>query len=165
MATSFESRSCISLPRPSLSSSLKSASSMTPLRSLASASLPMILLILSPISLSPLSAHHVGEAAALGHLDERVGLAGVLVRDVLHEEQRQDVVLVLRGVHAAAQFVAALPEGAVELGFLEGHGSTLVGQGRGSAGLSIASCLTCGKGHRTCSAEVWRHMCVRPANE
>ena len=56
-----------------------------------------------------------------GHLDQGVGLAGVLVRDVLHEQQRQDVVLVLGGVHAAAQLVAALPERAVELGFLQGH--------------------------------------------
>ena len=65
---------------------------------------------------------HVGEAAAFGNLDNRVGLAGVLVGDVLHEEQREDVVLVLRGVHAAAQFVATGPEGGVEFGFLEGHG-------------------------------------------
>ena len=57
-----------------------------------------------------LQGHHVGEAAPGGHFDDRVGLAGVLVRHVLHEQQRQDVVLVLRGVHAAAQFVAALPE-------------------------------------------------------
>ena len=56
MATRLERRSTISLPLPSLSASLKSATSITPLRSLASASLPMILLILSPISLSPLSA-------------------------------------------------------------------------------------------------------------
>ena len=56
MDTRLESRSTISLPLPSLSASLKSATSITPLRSFASASLPMILLILSPISLSPFSA-------------------------------------------------------------------------------------------------------------
>src|SRR5207249_19430 len=33
-------------------------------------------------------------------------------------------------VHAAAQLVAALPEGAVELGFLQGHGSAFVLQCR-----------------------------------
>ena len=33
----------------------------------------------------------------------------------------QDVVLVLGGVHAAAQFVAALPERGVDLGFLQCH--------------------------------------------
>ena len=49
------------------------------------------------------------------------GLAGVLVADVLDEQQDEDVVLVLAGVHAAAQFVAARPEGGVEFGFLEGH--------------------------------------------
>ena len=83
----------------------------------------MILLILSPISLSPLSFTMSAKLPPFGHLDQRVGLAGVLVRHVLHEQQRQDVVLVLRGVHAAAQLVAALPEGAVELGFLQRHGS------------------------------------------
>ena len=51
----------------------------------------------------------------------RIRLAGVLVADVLDEQQDQDVVLVLAGVHAAAQFVAARPEGGVEFGFLEGH--------------------------------------------
>ena len=57
MPTRLESRSTISLPLPSLSSALKSATSMTPFRrSLASASFEMILFILSPISLSPLSA-------------------------------------------------------------------------------------------------------------
>ena len=49
------------------------------------------------------------------HLDDRIGLAGVLVRHVLHEQQREDVVLVLRGVHTAAKFVAAASERAIEL--------------------------------------------------
>jgi hypothetical protein len=57
MATSLVSRSTISLPRPSFSSSLKSARLMAPFKlSLASASRPMILLIRSPISLSPFAA-------------------------------------------------------------------------------------------------------------
>ena len=68
-----------------------------------------------------LERHHVGEAAALGHVEQVVLLAGGLVGDVFHEQQDEDVVLVLRGVHAAAQLVAAFPEGAVEFGFLEGH--------------------------------------------
>ena len=72
MPTSFERRSTISLPVPSLFSSLKSATSMTPLRSFASASRAMILLILSPISLSPLSATMSAKLAALGHVDQRV---------------------------------------------------------------------------------------------
>ena len=69
-----------------------------------------------------LELHHVGEAAALGHHDDRIRPAGVPVRDVLHEEQGQDVVLVLRGVHAAPKLVAALPERGVELGLLQRHG-------------------------------------------
>ena len=35
------------------------------------------------------------------------GMPGVLVADVLDEQQDQDVVLVLAGIHAAAQLVAA----------------------------------------------------------
>ena len=54
--------------------------------------------------------HHIGETTVRGHFDERTGLASVFVRDVLHEQQRQNVVLVLGGIHAAAQLVAALPE-------------------------------------------------------
>ena len=64
---------------------------------------------------------HVGEAAAWRHLDQRVAAPGVLVGDVFDEQQDQHVVLVLAGVHAAAQFVAGLPQGGVELGFLQGH--------------------------------------------
>ena len=45
-----------------------------------------------------LEPRHVGEAAAIGHFDQRIRPAGVLVGDVLHEQQGQDVVLVLRGV-------------------------------------------------------------------
>jgi hypothetical protein len=45
----------------------------------------------------------------------------VLVADVLDEEQDEDVVLVLAGIHAAAKLVAAGPERGIELGFLEGH--------------------------------------------
>ena len=40
----------------------------------------------------------------------------------IHEEQRQDVVLVPGRVHAAAQLVAASPERRVEVGFSDGHG-------------------------------------------
>ena len=68
----------------------------------------MTLLILSPISLLPLSGDHVVERAARRDLDQAVRVGLGLVRDVLHEQQRQDVVLVLAGVHAAAQLVSTL---------------------------------------------------------
>ena len=68
-----------------------------------------------------LEGDHVLEAGARRDRDRGVGLARVLVADVLDEEQDEDVVLVLTGVHAAAQFVAAGPERGIELGFLEGH--------------------------------------------
>ena len=73
--------------------------------------------------LGPLEVDHVGEASPGRHRDVgEVAAPGVLVRDVLHEEQREDVVLVLGRVHAAAQLVAALPERGVEVRFAEGHG-------------------------------------------
>ncbi len=53
--------------------------------------------------------------------DWGVGLAGVFVADVFHEQQDEDVILVLTGVHAAAERVAALPKGAVEFGFFQGQ--------------------------------------------
>ena len=74
--------------------------------------------------LGPLERHHVGEAAAGRDRDVGVRVAGVrvLVRHVLHEEQREHVVLVLGRVHPPAQLVAAPPQRRVEVGFAEGHG-------------------------------------------
>jgi len=69
-----------------------------------------------------LEGHHVGKAGASGNLDWCEGLAGEFVADVLDEQQDQHVVLVLAGVHAAAQLVARGPEGGIQLGFLDGHG-------------------------------------------
>jgi len=68
-----------------------------------------------------LERDHIAEAAAGRDLDEGLGLARVAVRDVFDEEEDEDVVLVLGGVHPAAELVAARPEGGVELGFLDGH--------------------------------------------
>ena len=68
-----------------------------------------------------LERDHVLEVRACGDGDRRERLAGVLVADVLDEEQHKNVVLVLAGVHAAAQLVAAGPEGGVELGLFQGH--------------------------------------------
>ena len=89
---------------------------------MASASALMTLLIPSPISLVPLSATMSAKLPPGGTVISAKSRSGVLVRDVLHEEQREDVVLVLGRVHAAAQLVAALPERGVEVGFSEGHG-------------------------------------------
>ncbi len=70
-----------------------------------------------------LEGDHVLEARALGDDDRRgeVVAVAVLVGDVLDEQHEQDVVLVLAGIHAAAQFIAGGPEGGVEVGFLDGH--------------------------------------------
>ena len=71
-----------------------------------------------------LEGDHVLEARALGDRDRRgeVVAVAVLVGDVLDEQHEQDVVLVLAGIHAAAQLIARGPEGGVEVGFLDGHG-------------------------------------------
>jgi len=69
----------------------------------------------------PLERDHVFETGALRDGDRRELLLCVLVADVLDEEQHQHVVLVLAGVHAAAERVATGPERGVELGLLEGH--------------------------------------------
>ena len=53
-----------------------------------------------------LQRDHVGETATLGHVEQVVLLAGGFIGDVFHEQQDENVILVLRGVHAAAQFIA-----------------------------------------------------------
>ena len=81
----------------------------------------IFLLIWSPMSGLPLSATMSLKLAPFGIVDRRIRHAGVFVADVLDEQQDQDVVLVLAGVHAAAQLVATGPKGAVEFGFFESH--------------------------------------------
>ena len=61
------------------------------------------------------------KAPARGHLDQGVGIAGILVGDVFDEQQDEDVILVLAGIHTPAQLVAGFPEGGIEFGFFEGH--------------------------------------------
>ena len=68
-----------------------------------------------------LQSREIGEAAARRDGDQAVLRAGIFIRDVFDEQQDQHVVLVLRGIHSAAEFVAALPEGGVKFGFLESH--------------------------------------------
>ncbi len=82
----------------------------------------MILLILSPISWSPsLQRHHVGKSSTDGHVEEHIFLASVFVEDIFDEEKDEHVVLILRGIRATSESVAAFPEGAVEFRFLDGH--------------------------------------------
>jgi len=68
-----------------------------------------------------LERHHVLEGCARrnDHRRGKVVAVTVLVADVLDEQHEQHVVLVLAGVHAAAQFVARGPDGTVEVGFLD----------------------------------------------
>jgi hypothetical protein len=57
------------------------------------------------MSAAALERDHVGKAGAGRDGDGREGLTGVLVADVLDEQQHQHIVFVLAGIHAAAQFV------------------------------------------------------------
>ena len=61
---------------------------------------------------------HVAEGGTIGNFDGSVADARVFVADVFDEEEDEDVIFVLTGVHAAAEFVAAGPKGCVEFGFL-----------------------------------------------
>jgi hypothetical protein len=63
---------------------------------------------------SALEGDHVLEGGARRDLDRREATC-VFVANVLHEKQNEDVVLVLAGIHATAQLIAALPERAIEL--------------------------------------------------
>ncbi len=83
---------------------------------------------------------HVGEGSAFGDDDGRgevVGV-GVFVGDVFDEGHEEDVVFVLTGVHAAAEFVAGGPEGPVEVGFFDGHGLPELGTSGGGDGVGRA---------------------------
>ena len=66
--------------------------------------------------------NHVCKTAALGDFQQVAFLIGRLVGNIFDEQEDEDVILVLRGIHAAAQFIARLPEGGVKFGFLDGHG-------------------------------------------
>lgn len=102
-----------------------------------------------------LERHHVRETPARGDIHEGIRLSRVLVRDVFHEQQHEHVVLILRGIHPAAQFVAALPEGGVEFGFLEGH-EVSFSKGRRARVRSRPRCLA-GRGSSRRGGGVWFH--------
>ena len=54
---------------------------------------------------------HILETGALWNSNRRIRLAGIFIADVFDEQQDEHIILVLRSIHAAAQFVAAFPEG------------------------------------------------------
>ena len=62
------------------------------------------------------------EGAALGNNDGGVFHTRVTVGDVLHENERQHVVLVLAGVHAAAKLVAEAVQRIVQIVLPDCHG-------------------------------------------
>ena len=70
-----------------------------------------------------LERDHVLEACPLRDDDRRLEavIICIFVGHVFDEQHEQDVVLVLAGIHAAAQFIARRPDGGVEVRFLDGH--------------------------------------------
>ena len=68
-----------------------------------------------------LKFHHIRKPAARGHVQQHVLLARVLVGDIFNKQLHQDIILVLGGVHAAPQLIAAFPQGAVQFRFFQGH--------------------------------------------
>ena len=70
------------------------------------------------------SRDHIGEGATFWHFDLSITLPGIFVGYIFHEQKGQDVVFVLRGVHAAAQLVATGPKSCIKFSFLDGHATT-----------------------------------------
>ena len=65
-----------------------------------------------------LQRDHIGKARAIRDGDRRVRHPRVFVADVLDEQQNEDVVLVLTGIHTSPQFIATRPQRRIEFGFL-----------------------------------------------
>jgi prepilin-type processing-associated H-X9-DG protein len=45
----------------------------------------------------------------------------IFVGNIFDKQHEQDVVLILAGIHPAAQLIAGGPKGGVEVGFFDGH--------------------------------------------
>ena len=99
--------------------SLKSGKSESLLASTSGATIHLVDLIADITG--ALESDHVLEARARRDRDRRERLPRVLVADVLDEQQNQDVILVLAGIHPPAQLVAALPERRIQLRLLQRH--------------------------------------------
>ena len=68
-----------------------------------------------------LQRNQIIEAATFRNRNIGIFYALKLVRNIFHEQQGQDIVFILRGVHAAPQFIAARPKRTVQLIFLYCH--------------------------------------------
>ena len=64
----------------------------------------------------------VVEAAPLWQYDGGVLASLELVRDVLHEHERENIILVLAWVHAASKLIAELVQRRIHVVLLDGHG-------------------------------------------
>jgi len=96
-----------------------------------------------------LERHHIRKRRAFGndHRRDEIGARGILVADVFDEQHEQHIILVLAGIHAAAQLIARGPDGAVQVGFFDcarcgkhHRGSARPRRGRGVCGCDVLFC-------------------------
>ena len=68
-----------------------------------------------------LQRNKIIEAPAFRHRNICILNPFEFVRNILHEQQGKNVILILRSIHAASQFIAASPKGAVQFILLNRH--------------------------------------------
>jgi len=61
--------------------------------------------------------NHIPEACALGNGYGSIEDTSIFIADILDKKQDKHIVFILAGIHTAAQFVTALPQGGVEFRF------------------------------------------------
>ena len=65
--------------------------------------------------------NHICKATTLWYIEQVSRLACGLIGNVFHEQENENVILVLRGIHPPTKFIAACPERAIEFRFLYCH--------------------------------------------
>mgnify|MGYP000606306130 CR=1 FL=1 len=108
ISTRPESLSTASLSVPS-SSLLKSAMSIIPFKSLASASLPMMILMPSPMFFLVFQRRNIVKTTAFRHFNVPVIVALEAVGHILYKQQRQNIILITSRFHTAPQFITRSP--------------------------------------------------------
>ena len=54
--------------------------------------------------------NHIGKSATRRNLNQRIALTRIFVGDVFYEEEDENIILILRGVHPTTKFIAAFPQ-------------------------------------------------------
>jgi len=68
-----------------------------------------------------LERNHVLKACAFGDGNRCIRNTGIFIADIFDEQQHENIILILTGIHAAAKFITTGPEGGVKLGFFDSH--------------------------------------------